>query len=217
MKILVTGGCGNTGSALVKFLVDADHHVDIVDDLSSGSLDNLKREDLSCRPVLPGLFSHLRKSKSLAKDDIIVITADFTDDAVIRHIMMEKYDLIFHLAANTDDRFCNEFIAESTDTNLFKTIALAHAAAKSYVKKFVFASTSAYVDDSKKPASFAEAQKLSCEIFLEQFYNECKLDSVSVRMSENHQANAQAMLAYSKSDKKGALVYNVELGTEKQM
>jgi UDP-glucose 4-epimerase len=36
MKILVTGGAGYVGSHVVRTLLDADHHVVIVDDLSSG-------------------------------------------------------------------------------------------------------------------------------------------------------------------------------------
>ena len=212
MKALVTGGCGATGSKLVEMLMLDGISVDVVDDLSSGSLDNLTQANISCRPVLPGLFAHLRKSKSLSKDDVIVITSDFTDEAVIRHIVAEKYDYIFHLAANTDDSFCNEAIAETTDTNLFKTVALAHAAAKSCVKKFVFASTNLR-HGKESLNSFAQVQKASCEMFLRQFYNRCELDSVSIRMSESSEANAIAMLECSKNDQKGALVYNVELGT----
>lgn len=41
MKILVTGGAGFIGSNLVKNLVDEDHEVIVVDNLSTGSLKNL--------------------------------------------------------------------------------------------------------------------------------------------------------------------------------
>ena len=43
MKYLVTGGAGFIGSNLVKDLVEAGHEVIVVDNLSTGSLDNLKK------------------------------------------------------------------------------------------------------------------------------------------------------------------------------
>ena len=216
MKVLVTGGCGTTGSILVKLLKDSGYSVLVVDDLSSGSLENLSKQGLSSRPVLPGLMPHLRRSESLSADDIIVITSDFTDDAVIRHAMLEKYDYIFHLAANTDP-ICERAVAESTDTNLFKTVALAHLAVKAGAKKFVFASANLSCEEiDSNVDSFLKVQKLSCEMFLKQFYYHYKLNSASVRMSSNSNANATAMLEYCKNDKKGAWVYNIDLEPEKQ-
>ena len=41
MRTLVTGGAGFIGSTLVDRLLAAGHAVDVVDDLSSGSLANL--------------------------------------------------------------------------------------------------------------------------------------------------------------------------------
>ena len=42
MKILVTGGAGFIGSNLVERLINNDHSVIVLDNYSSGSLDNLK-------------------------------------------------------------------------------------------------------------------------------------------------------------------------------
>ena len=42
MRILVTGGAGFIGSHLVERLLERDHEIYVVDDLSTGSLDNLK-------------------------------------------------------------------------------------------------------------------------------------------------------------------------------
>ena len=42
LKILVTGGYGFIGSALVKGLLKENHIVTIIDDLSTGKLDNIK-------------------------------------------------------------------------------------------------------------------------------------------------------------------------------
>ena len=41
-RVLVTGGAGFIGSNLVDRLLAEGHHVDVVDDLSTGSLANLR-------------------------------------------------------------------------------------------------------------------------------------------------------------------------------
>jgi UDP-glucose 4-epimerase len=44
MKILVTGGCGFIGSHIVDAYIEQGHHVTVIDDLSTGSLNNLNPE-----------------------------------------------------------------------------------------------------------------------------------------------------------------------------
>ena len=43
MKALVTGGAGFIGSNLVEKLVSLNHHVTVLDNLSSGKLSNLEK------------------------------------------------------------------------------------------------------------------------------------------------------------------------------
>lgn len=42
MKCVVTGGCGFLGSHLVEALLSKNHKVTIIDNLSTGNLDNIK-------------------------------------------------------------------------------------------------------------------------------------------------------------------------------
>ena len=80
MRALVTGGAGFIGSHVVDGLVAAGHEVTVVDDLSTGRLEN----------VPPG---------------VDLIRADVTDAiAIDRAFATVRPDLVFHLAAQIDVR-----------------------------------------------------------------------------------------------------------------
>jgi nucleoside-diphosphate-sugar epimerase len=87
VKALVTGGCGFIGSHLVKKLLEEGWKVTVVDDLSSGYLQNLIEKDVVPRTVLPGLVDILFARENLGSDQTLVITADMSDPDVIKHIM----------------------------------------------------------------------------------------------------------------------------------
>lgn len=44
-RVLITGGAGFIGSHLVDSLVDRDYHVTVLDNLSTGSIENLPMDD----------------------------------------------------------------------------------------------------------------------------------------------------------------------------
>ncbi len=79
-KILVTGGAGNVGSALVeKLIANADNHVVIVDDLSTGFMSKLPEND--------------KTGWEFIKADV----NNFDDILPIMH--SHKFDYVFHFAA----------------------------------------------------------------------------------------------------------------------
>ncbi|HEY1040684.1 MAG TPA: NAD-dependent epimerase/dehydratase family protein, partial [Bacteroidia bacterium] len=79
-KILVTGGAGNVGSALIEKLIEnPDNHVTIVDDLSTG---------------------YLSKLPQVHKDRWHFIKCDVNDHQDIGQIMTaHMFDYVFHFAA----------------------------------------------------------------------------------------------------------------------
>jgi len=96
MKILVTGGAGFIGSHLVEHLLDHGHEVAIVDNLSTGRMENILH--LKDRP---GFSYHL-------------------ESIFNRQLMSELVDLadmVFHLAAAVgvnlivEDPVCNAMVA----------------------------------------------------------------------------------------------------------
>ncbi|OGG21052.1 nucleoside-diphosphate sugar epimerase [Candidatus Gottesmanbacteria bacterium RIFCSPHIGHO2_02_FULL_40_13] len=77
MKILITGGAGFIGSHLAQYLVKNNHQVFILDDLSSGSLNNIAKIHSS--------LLHFQKGSIL-------------DERVLEKII-DSVDVIYHLAA----------------------------------------------------------------------------------------------------------------------
>ena len=76
-SVLVTGGAGFIGSALVKQLVDNGHEVTVIDNLVRGSMSNLA--------------GYL--------DKIMLLTEDLRDPIKFPMLQIEKFDVVFDLAA----------------------------------------------------------------------------------------------------------------------
>jgi nucleoside-diphosphate-sugar epimerase len=81
-KTLVTGGCGFVGRRFVKYLLDQEHEVTIVDDLSTGT-------------PLPKWPDHLRPNA----DQESLLTVHYCDFRDYAKEAKANFDLILHLAA----------------------------------------------------------------------------------------------------------------------
>lgn len=205
-KALVTGGCGFIGSHLVKNLVDNDWQVTVVDDLSSGSLDNLY-EKVKFRSVIPGMIDAFLSSVLLEKNEVFVITGDFSDGWVLNHIKDHGYTHIFHLAANPRVEFSVQYPATTNHVNVQKTIELLTSCKYAKIEKFVFASSSAVYGDiteiptpegsDKKPNSPYGLQKLIVEQYLSLFEKLYGLNSVSLRFANVYGPNSDGSSPYS--------------------
>src|ERR1700729_3859439 len=86
MRTLVTGGAGFIGSTLVDRLLVEGHEVDVIDDLSTGSLANL---------------AHARGSAGRA---LTIHQVDITAPAVVELVARRRPELVFPLAAPADRR-----------------------------------------------------------------------------------------------------------------
>ncbi|HLP10807.1 MAG TPA: NAD(P)-dependent oxidoreductase [Flavobacteriales bacterium] len=120
-KILVTGGAGFIGSAIIQKLQNSNHQIFVIDDLSFGNRDFIKIPD-----------SDFLKASILERKELM---------AFVEKIQPEW---ILHLAAVHFIPYCNQHPYESARINIEGTINVMDAAAScSSVKKVFFASTAA--------------------------------------------------------------------------
>ena len=121
MQALVTGGAGFIGSTIVDRLLAEGWRVDVVDDLSSGSLGNLA----AARALPDRRFSFHR--------------LDVASPAVTDLIVHRRPDVIFHLAAQIDVRVSVARPAHDATVNILGSLNVFEGAVAAGVKKVLFA------------------------------------------------------------------------------
>lgn len=116
MKILVTGGCGFIGSHITDLCVEAGHDVTVVDNLSTGKLENLN----------PGAKLH---------------RGDVTQpmDGLFR----EGFDVVYHEAAQIDVQTSIHNPCEDLRVNIGGSVNVLEHCRKYGVKKVIYASSAA--------------------------------------------------------------------------
>jgi UDP-glucose 4-epimerase len=120
MRALVTGGAGFIGSHLSEALLAAGHHVHVVDNLSTGSIDNI---------------SHLKGRDGFTYD------IDSVDNEPLVAEVIDRADVVFHFAAAVGVKLIVEQPVHTIETNVHGTeVVLRHANKKK--KLVIVASTS---------------------------------------------------------------------------
>ena len=120
MKMLITGGAGFVGSHLAEALLSSGHEVFLIDNLSTGSIENI--EHLKANPLLHYTIDTVENEPLLAE-------------------LVDRSDVIFHLAAAVGVKLIVEAPVHTIETNVHGTeVVLKHANKKK--KLVVIASTS---------------------------------------------------------------------------
>src|SRR3954451_12482648 len=108
MRALITGGAGFIGSHLGSECISSAHRVHVLDDLSTGAIENLR--DLKDHPK----FSY---------------TIDSCSDARVVAELVDEADVVYHLAAAVGVELIVESPVRTIETNVHCTeIVLAQAA-----------------------------------------------------------------------------------------
>lgn len=142
-RALVTGGCGFIGSHVVRELIAHDYIIDVVDDMSNGSLDALEGVNFrACPADLLDQFESKHPETERQPGSVLVIEGDFAHKYVLARSNVGTYGVIFHLAAMPRVEFSVQYPVESNDLNVSRTLALLDAI-RDTGTKFVFSSSSA--------------------------------------------------------------------------
>src|SRR5687767_3400091 len=110
MRALITGGAGFVGSHLAEALLKEGHKVVVIDNLSTGSMDNIR----------------LRKTND--KFEYVIETIE--NEGVLAELV-DAADVIFHMAAAVGVKLIVEEPVRTIETNVHGTeLVLKHAAKK---------------------------------------------------------------------------------------
>lgn len=133
MRALVTGGAGFIGSTLVDRLLAEGHAVDVVDDLSTGSLANLA------------------EARGSRDHELKLHQVDIRDAAVTELIARRKPEVVFHLAAQADVRVSVARPAYDAQVNVLGSLNVLEGAREAGTRKVVFASSGGTIYGEPSP------------------------------------------------------------------
>ncbi len=129
MKILISGGAGFIGSHLARRLADQGHRIRIIDDLSTGRLENL---------------ADLDPEQCLLEQTTVA-------EALVDDAWLADYDRVYHLAAAVGVDLIVRQPVHTIETNVVQTAALLDAAARHGVPTLVASSSEVYGKSSAVP------------------------------------------------------------------
>lgn len=127
---VVTGGAGFIGSHLVEFLLARGDHVLVIDDLSTGTLDNLR--SLEGNPKLEVIVDTILNKLALAG-------------------LVRRADRVFHLAATVGVRLVATDPIRVVKTNVDGTMAVLATCSESQLPVFLASSSEVYGKSDRLP------------------------------------------------------------------
>jgi UDP-glucose 4-epimerase len=167
LKALVTGGAGFIGSHLAEALCRRGDKVVVLDDLSSGTLDNL--------------------AWRAPDHELDVVQGDAGDDALLKKVLSDC-DCVFHLAAMPSVQQSIIAPLESNRRNLDITLQILVATRDAGVGRVVFASSSSVYGEANpedalhpQPLSPYAVQKCAAEQYARLFHRLYALPVVTLR------------------------------------
>ena len=134
MRAVVTGGAGFIGSTLVDRLVARGDDVLIIDDLSTGSADNLA------------------DAQDGGSGTVELAVADIGETGAAELVAGHRPDVVFHLAAQADVRLSVDAPVADARTNVIGLLRVLDGALAGGARKVVFASSGGTIYGEADPA-----------------------------------------------------------------
>jgi UDP-glucose 4-epimerase len=132
VRALITGGAGFIGSHLAEALLADGHEVSVLDDLSTGRLENLQG-------VPPGAAFSL-------------VVGSVTDEDLVRKLVADV-DVIYHLAAAVGVRLILDRPVETIETNVAGAETVLRAAAARSTRVLLASTSEVYGKNDRVPLS----------------------------------------------------------------
>jgi UDP-glucose 4-epimerase len=133
LRHLITGGAGFIGSHLAEALLSRGDEVFVLDDLSTGSVENIRH--LKTQACFHYFFDSITNKHLLAE-------------------LVDEADVVFHLAAAVGVRLIVESPVRTLETNVYGTQLVLNAASKK--KKLVFTASTSEVYGKSERVPFRE-------------------------------------------------------------
>jgi len=130
MNVLITGGTGFIGSHLAEELLKKGNRVCVVDDLSTGSLENIQ---------------HIQENPNFS-----LVVGSILDESLMERLVDESEE-IYHLAAAVGVKYIMEYPLRSIHVNVHGTEIVLRLASKSKKKVMVASSSEVYGKDGNFP------------------------------------------------------------------
>ncbi len=166
-KMLITGGAGFIGSAVISHFQKKNFEISVLDNLSFGNRNFIEIPEKN------------------------FFNADILDRKKVFEIFEKtKPEIVLHLAAIHFIPYCNKHPFESSNINIQGTIHVLDAAAKTKPEKVLFASTAAVYpicDEALNenhevgPMDIYGIAKLACEHLCHEFYLQNKITTIICR------------------------------------
>ena len=167
-RYLVTGGAGFIGSHIVDALVAQGHQVRVVDNLSTGRIENL----------------------AAVRSRVEFVEADLQDRQAIRQAC-QGMEYVIHEAAWRSVPKSMEDPVGYTAVNVLGTVHVLEAAAAAKIRRVVYASSSSVYGETlemplreehpTRPVSPYAASKLACELYGQLFARSFGVETVGLR------------------------------------
>tara|TARA_Y100000768_G_C23924833_1_gene656931 strand:- start:27 stop:989 length:963 start_codon:yes stop_codon:yes gene_type:complete len=129
MNALITGGAGYIGSTISNYLIDRGHNVTIIDNLSTGSINNIPKK-------------------------AVFFKIDISDTKKLNKIFHQKrFDVVFHFAAFINNEESIKFPKKYYENNFTKGKIFFENCIKNKINRFIYSSTAAVYGNKNKKVS----------------------------------------------------------------
>lgn len=166
MKILVTGGAGFIASHIVDKLIEEGHEVFVIDNLSTGSLENINPNST-------------------------FYEGDITGEGLVELFSRIKPEVVIHHAAQIDVQLSQRKSIFDSTVNILGTLNLLNCCVKAGVRKIIYASSAAVygapqylpIDEIHpiQPISNYGISKYTPELYIQAYYKNFGLNYTILR------------------------------------